>query len=489
MRKIIGNFFSSVLAATVTIASAGTGFGADTSRPNIIYILADDLGYGDLSCLGQEVLSTPHIDRLRAEGMLFTNHYAGSAVCGPSRGSLIAGQHTGHSAIRGNKHTRGIGVTPLDPDVPTLPETVKNGSNYTTAMFGRWHCGGELSDQTPYHRGFDTHWGKLSSDFKNKHGVMIDALWDENGKHVPRDKFSSMGMEPVYENGKLANLSEADMKMRPINLDELVTLKAVDYIGQKREQPFFMYVAYNMVHGPMEYHEKYAVDDKNWPPHERAFASMLAALDDYVRQIVDAVDAAGMKENTVIMFASDNGAHNEDGHKVKYFKSNGAFRDYKRAFYDGGFRSPFIVRWPGVVKAGSTSDHLSAFWDIMPTACDIAGATMPAHTDGISFLPTLKGTEQKKHEYLYWEFNENSGSGKGLKKGKGQWKQGVRWKDWKAIYRIEPDHFELYNLKDDPAEANNVAAEHPELVEQIRGYMAEAHTPNERFPLLKSERE
>ncbi len=485
MNRNRSNFCGFLLVAFLVLAPAGHVAGAD--RPNIIYILADDLGWGDLSFLGQETLSTPNINRLRSEGMFFTQHYSGSAVCGPSRGVLISGQHTGNAAIRGNKFIPGVGVAPLDPDVPTLPETVKMDTDYTTAMFGRWHCGGELSDQMPHQRGFDTHWGKLSSDFPNKHGVMIDALWDEKGKHVPYSTYSAMNMEPMYENGKLADLSVEETALRPINMDENVTLRAVDYIDQTRERPFFMYVAYSMVHAPMEYHEKYPVENHEWPEPERAFASMLAALDDYVGQIVDAVDSAGMRERTVIMFSSDNGAHTE-GRDAEFFNSNGPFRDYKRAFYEGGFHSPFIVRWPGVVKPGSTSDHVSAFWDIMPTVCDLAGAPIPPHTDGISFLPELRGQTQKKHEYLYWEFNENSGSSPDLTRANTNWKQAVRWKDWKGIYRIDPDQFELYNLMEDPEEKTNLAKKHPEIVKQIREFMASSHTPNETFPLLKSER-
>jgi arylsulfatase A-like enzyme len=468
-------------------ALATTGHAATEDRPNIIYILADDLGWGDISALGQEILSTPNIDRLRDEGMLFTQHYSGSAVCGPSRGVLMSGQHTGNAAIRGNKFIPGVGIAPLDPDVPTLPETIKIGTDYTTVLFGRWHCGGELSDQMPHQRGFDTHWGKLSADFPNLVGVMIDPLWDENGKHVPYSVYSAMNMEAIYENGQLADLTEQQMAQRPINMDEQVTLRAIDYIDRTRDQPYLMYVAYSLPHAPMEYHEKYPVYDLEWPEPERAFATMLAALDDYVGRIVDAVDAAGMRERTVIMFSSDNGAHAE-GRDVNFFNSTGPFRDFKRAFYEGGFHVPFIVRWPGVVPPGSTSNHISAFWDVMPTLCDIAGAPIPSHTDGISFLPELRGEPQPKHEYLYWEFNENSGSSPRLTRANTNYKQAVRWNNWKGVYRIDPDRFELYNLEDDIGETTNLATKHPEIVEQMREFMAASHTPNATFPLLKSER-
>jgi arylsulfatase A len=451
------------------------------THPNIIYILADDLGYGDLSCLGQEVLKTPHIDQLAAGGMIFTEHYAGSPVCGPSRAVLMTGQHTGHATIRGNKAFKGIGVAALEDHVITLPEAIKKNSGYTTAMCGRWHLGGELSDQTPYHRGFDYHFGKLSSDYPNRFGVMIDTLWGRDGRHVGYPAYSGLGAEPMYENGVLYNLSDTEMAMRPINMDELVTDKAVRYIKQSRKEPFFLYIAYSLVHAPMEYHGKYPVPQNDWPEEERAFASMLMALDDYVGKIIRAIDDAGIRDNTVVIFTSDNGAHNEQ-HDYTFFSSSGTFREYKRSFHEGGFHEPMIVRWPGVVEPGSSTNHISAFWDVMPTLCEIAGAPIPEQSDGISFLPTLLGEKQPEHEYLYWEFNED------IHKNKGQYKQAVRMGKWKGIHYIDEEVFELYDLHEDVMEQQDVADDHPDVVENIRNIMSVAHTPNRRFPLLKEER-
>jgi len=449
--------------------------------PNIIYILADDLGYGDLGVLGQKMIKTPHLDKLASQGMLFTQHYAGAPVSAPSRAVLMTGVHTGHSSIRGNKAFKGIGVAPLSPDDITLPEAIKKNTNYTTAICGRWHLGGELTDQTPFHRGFDYHFGKLSSDYGNKFGVMIDTLWDDKGQHILYEQYSRIQVEPMYENGKLFNLSETEKSMRPINMDELVTDKAIRYIQKEKNQPYFLYIAYSLPHAPMEYHAKYPVDNTDWPEEERAFASMMMALDDYVGKIVKTVDELGQSDNTIIIFTSDNGAHNE-GHDVEFFNSNGDFRDYKRSFYDGGFRSPMIVRWPGVVKPNTKSSHISAFWDVMPTICDIAGAPKPEHTDGISFLPTLLGKKQPKHKYLYWEFDEN------IYKQKNNYKQAVRKGDWKGIYYIDEDKFELFNLKHDVSEINDLSARYPKIVKEIKAIMKEAHVPNERFPLLKEER-
>jgi len=476
------SLFLSISLSVLGLSACSTENVENNGKPNIIYILADDLGYGDLSFLGQETLKTPNIDRLANEGMVFTDHYAGAPVCAPSRCVLMTGQHTGHADIRGNKAFEGIGVAPLSREKVTLPEAIKNNTNYTTAMCGRWHLGGELTEQTPYHRGFDYHFGKLSSDYPNHVGVMIDRLWDKNRKHVPYEVYSKLNTEPMYENGKLFHLTGEEMAMRPINMDELVTEKAVRYIKNKKEKPFFLYVAYSLVHAPMEYHWKYPAENPEWPEKERAFASMLQALDDYVGKLVSAIDDAGLRENTVVIFTSDNGAHNEGGHDVEFFDSNGIFREYKRSFYEGGFRSPMIVRWPGVVEEGSTTGHISAFWDAMPTLCEIAGAPVPAQSDGISFLPTLKGEKQRQHDYLYWEFNEN------IHLQKGEYKQAVRMGDWKGVYYIDPDRFELYNLKEDITEQKNIADKYPEIVLQIKKKMKEAHIPSNTFPLLKEER-
>lgn len=482
MRKKILNISIGLLLVAVGLNSCSPTKSDENKSPNIIYILADDLGYGDLSFLGQQMLKTPNIDELSKKGMIFTDHYAGAPVCGPSRCVLLTGQHTGHSVIRGNKAFPGVGVAPLTNDIVTLPEAIKNQTNYTTAMCGRWHLGGELTEQTPYHRGFDYHFGKLSSDYPNKVGVMIDQLWDENGRHIPYEKYSKLNTEPMYENGKLFDLTGEEMAMRPINMDELVTDKAIRYIKKKKENPFFLYIAYSLVHAPMEYHEKYPVENNEWPEKERAFASMLQALDSYVGKIVAAVDEAGIGDNTVVIFTSDNGAHNE-GRDVEFFNSNGEFKEYKRSFHEGGFRSPMIVVWPGVVKSGSVSNHISAFWDVMPTLCEIAGAPVPAQTDGISFLPELTGRPQQEHKALYWEFNEN------IRLQKGEYKQAVRMKDWKGIYYIDKDRFELYNLEEDISEENNLAGQYPEVVAQMKAIMEEEHVPSERFPLLKEERQ
>lgn len=452
--------------------------------PNIIYILADDMGWGDLSFLGQSSFSTPNIDRLSKEGMLFTQHYAGSAVCAPSRASLMTGLHTGHSPVRGNKFFPGIGVAPLTDTVITIPEAIKKNTSYVTGMSGRWHLGGELTDQTPYDRGFDYHWGKLSSDFPNKVNVMVDGLWDEDGRHKPYEAYSKLNMEPIYENGKLYHLTAEELKKRPTNMDRLVTDKGMAFMERNKDKPFFLYLAYSLPHAPMEYHDQYPVPENDTlPAPERAFISMMRALDAYLGEVIDKTEDLGIAKNTVLLFTTDNGAHNEGGHQHDFFNSNGPFREYKRSFYEGGFHSPMIVKWPGKVQAGARSGHVSAFWDVLPTVCEIAGAPVPAGLDGISFLPALLGKPQKTHNHLYWEFNET------IDFKKTQYKQAVRKGKWKGIYYVKEEEFELFDLSEDLGETTDLTAEYPEVVSELREIMQSSHAPSKRFPLTKEELE
>ncbi|HEV7347355.1 arylsulfatase [Telluribacter sp.] len=449
--------------------------------PNIVYILADDMGWGDLSVLGQRSFSTPNIDRLARQGMLFSNHYAGSAVCAPSRASLMTGLHTGHSPIRGHKALPGVGVVPLEDRYVTLPEAIKVNTSYVTGMSGRWHLGGELTKQTPYDRGFDYHFGKLSSDYPNRVGQMIDDLWDAQGHHLPYAGYKAINTEPMYLNGRLFDLTSADLKTRPIIMDKIVTTKAMEFLEANQAKPFFLYVAYALPHDPMEYHAEFPVKNDILPEKEKAFVSMMQALDGYVGRLLTKLDELELSENTVVIFTSDNGAHHEGGHDHAYFKSNGPFREYKRSFYDGGMHSPMIVRWPGKVKAESRSDHLSAFYDVLPTVCEIAGAPIQQRTDGISFLPELLGQKQPQHDYLYWEFNES------IDFKKNQYKQAVRMGRWKGIFTILKDKFELYDLDKDVGERKNVADQYPAVVARIREIMKKAHEPSSTFPLTKSE--
>ena len=467
-----------------------------SDKPNIIYILADDMGYGDIGILGQRLIKTPNIDRLARDGMIFTRHYAGAPVSSPSRCSLMTGVHTGHTLIRGNKKVPGVGALPIDHSVMTTPEAIKVNTDYVTGMSGRWHLGEEKSpDQTPYRRGFDYHFGKLSSDYANKDfGVMYDTLWHKDGRHVPYDDYSKIGIEPVYENGKLYNLNKQELAQRPINLDKLVTQKAVSFIENNKNRNFFLYVAYCLPHAPMQFHENTpptAYLNEIWNPLERAFASMVQALDSYVGMIVEQVDKLGLSDKTLIIFASDNGAHYEGGHDYRFFKSNGPFNGIKRDLIEGGIHVPMIVRWTNTIKAGTQTNHLSAFWDIMPTVCELAGAPIPAQTDGISFAPTLTGKgKQRQHEYLYWEFSEHPTVAWGHKAPKPNWpRQTVIFDDhWKVIHYVDEEKTEVYDLSKDITEGYDLSLQRPDIMQRGLSIMKKAHTPNDNYPLLKSER-
>lgn len=488
-RKVVEGLCCIAALSATQVATAGAekkNGRNQTDKPNIIYILADDMGYGDISIFGQKKFSTPNLDRLANEGMVFTNHYCGGPVSSASRCCLMTGQHLGHAKVRGNKSLPGVGVMPLDPDIPTIPEAIKLNTDYVTGMSGRWHLGGELSDQTPYHRGFDYHFGKLSSNYGNGYGVMIDPLWTEDGTHRPYEEYSKMHIEPMYENGRLYNLSEKELReSRPVNMDAMITDKAIEFVADNKDNNFFLYVAYALPHSPMEFHEATPPTgymNEAWPETERAFASMVQALDSYVGKIMNGVDSLGIKEKTIIIFSSDNGPHNEGGHSVNFFKSNGQFSGYKRDLYDGGCHAPMIVRWPGHIEGGSKSDLLSAQWDIMPTVCELAGAPIPEHTDGISFAPTLRGKRQaKKHDVLYWEFSEHPAK-------KCMWpRQSVVFDNWKVIRYIEEDRYEVFDLSTDVAEGYDLSARRPDLIKKAKAIMDREHVYNEYYPIFEEE--
>lgn len=473
------NPFKKFLILTAFLLALQSLSYADADRPNVIFILADDLGYADLSCFGQKTVPTPNIDALAQQGVKFTNFYAGSAVCAPSRGALMTGMHTGRSPLRGNRWVPDVGVYPLPHGIPLLPEALGRGSNYTTILTGRWHLGGEMSDSRPSDRGFDQSFGKLSSLYPTHSSFFIDPLFRWDGKHIPFEQYQDLRYEPMYENGDYYNLEERFRSEDPINMDMLVTKKAIEAIEKNRGNPYFLYVAYAWVHAPMEMHPDGDFEDENWPFEERAFASMLTALDNQVGRIVDAVERSGQAENTLIIFTSDNGPHEEDDHDADFFDSNGPLRGAKRDLYEGGIRVPLIARWPGTIDPGTTSDHISALWDIYPTVCEAAGAPIPDHVDGISFLPTLKGNadRQKQHPYLYWEFHHNEASAR----------RAARFGRWKAVSYDPTGPVEIYDLATDLGEATDLSGRRPDLVKEAEAIFAGAHTYNPDFTLPNEE--
>jgi arylsulfatase A-like enzyme len=437
--------------------------------PNIIYILADDLGYGDLSCLGQTHFETPHIDRLAREGMLFTQHYAGAPVCAPSRCALMTGKHTGHSVIRGNSEVVPEGQKAMPQDTFTMAQMLKD-AGYTTGLFGKWGLGAPDSVSEPLKMGFDRFYGYNCQ--RHAHHYYPYYLWDDDRREL---LWGNFGMEMESYGPTLIH-------------DEVMS-----FIETHKDRPFYCFYALIQPHAemfaPEEYMEKYrgkflpessyvGTDEGpnfrkfaygSQPEGHAAFAAMVNNLDDYVGDIVAKLEVLGLTEDTLIIFTSDNGPHQEAGHDPVYFDSNGPLRGFKRDLYEGGIRVPMITWWPGQIAAGSRTDHISAFWDVMPTLAEVAKVNVSGNIDGISFLPTLLGEPgQESHAYLYWEFHEKRGR---VAIRKGFWK-GVRYD-----VSVDPHStLELYDLSRDIGEEFNVAAMYPEVVIELDKLLAQART-------------
>lgn len=440
-------------------------------KPNIIYIMADDLGYGDLSCMGQQQFKTPYIDQLRAEGMLFTQFYSGSTVCAPSRSCIMTGQHTGHTTVRGNSANAGKERQRVGLEVGdiTIAEVLQ-ADGYRTALVGKWGIGEAGTEVTPNKKGFDFFYGFLNQ--RNAHNYYPPFLWKNETKvEFPNNDTDAMTGDYAHD---------------------LMTNEAVEFVERSGKDPFFLYLAYTIPHAemtaPEDSMEPYRGKFDEVKTHTKrggsygtqtypkaAFAGMMTRLDRDVGRIVATLKKQGIDENTLIIFTSDNGPHGEGGHDYQFFDSNGPLKGYKRDLYEGGIRVPFIVRWPGQIKANSSSDHIGAFWDFFPTALDLAGAKSDANIDGRSILPTLMGEtdKQEQHEYLYWEFFEQGG------------RQAARMGDWKGIrYDVNKDHespLQLYNLSNDIGEENNVAADNPEVVKKIDTILQKARTESPYF--------
>lgn len=457
---------------------AGNGDSAER-KPNVIYILADDLGYGDLSCYGQTHFSTPNIDRLATEGIQFFQHYAGTTVCAPSRSSLMTGQHTGHTPIRGNRAANNKRAF-LSDSVVTIAELMKE-AGYATGAFGKWGLGEVGSEGDPNKQGFDEFYGFNSQALA--HNYYPDFLWHNDQKVVLE-----------------RNHPDKKVDYAPTLIHEQV----LNFIDKNRETPFFLYYPTIIPHAelvaPDAYMEKFRgkfLPEKSYEgatygdstfrkggyesqsEAHAAFAAMISLLDTQVGEILSRLKEYGLDENTIIIFTSDNGPHLEGGADPDYFDSNGRYRGYKRDLYEGGIREPMLARWPGQIAPGSKTEHISAFWDVMPTLAEIVKVKTPENIDGISFLPTLTGNgEQKEHDHLYWEFHERGG------------RQAVRKGKWKyVVYHVmnaEKKNAELYDLEADPEEANNIITDHPDVAKSMQTLMDESRVPSADFPFVET---
>lgn len=479
---------------------------SNEQKPNIIYILADDLGYGELGCFGQEKIETPQIDALADNGMMFTNHYSGAPVCAPSRCVLLTGKHMGHAQVRGNDEWRERGdvwdyramladstlegQAPMKEGTITIAHKMKE-AGYQTAMFGKWGLGAPHTHSIPTKMGFDFFVGYNCQRqahtfypvhlYKNENRLYLD------NDTIPPNKKLAKGADPYemdsYKDYNLKNYSSTVM------FNELT-----GFVEKNKDNPFFIYWATPIPHAPLQapqewvdhYVEKFGDEEpylgkRGYFPHRyphAAYAAMVSYFDENVGKLVQQLKDLGLYENTLIVVTSDNGATYNGGTDSPWFNSGGPFKsEYgwgKGYTHEGGIRTPMVASWPQKIKAGQKSDHISAFWDVMPTLCEIAGVEVPEGTDGISYLPSLTGKDQKAHDHLYWEFPSYGGQ------------QAVRMGKWKAIRKNIMKgnmELELYNLEEDIQEQINIADQHPEIVKQIEDIMVKEHVtdPSGRF--------
>lgn len=413
-------------------------------RPNIIYIVTDDLGYGDLGCYGQKIIQTPRIDRMAAEGLRFTDHYAGHTVCRPSRLVYLTGRHTGHTAISDNERYV------LPKGAVTVTSLLQKGG-YATGGAGKWALGHRGTSGHPNKQGFDFFYGYL--DQSEAHNYYPEVLYrNEEAERLP---------------GNVAGEERNVSVEKKTYAHTRITEEALTFIERHRDETFYLNLTWTIPHtnneaGRVEKNGQEVPDygiyrDKDWPDPEKGFAAMVTLMDADMGRLLDLVNELGIAEKTLVVFTSDNGPHQEGGHKMEFFNSNGDLRGHKRSLHDGGIRVPMIAWWPGTLKPGVTK-HLSASWDWLPTACELAGIDPPKDIDGISFVPTLLGNSdaQKEHDYLYWQWKDH---------------RAVRKGPWKAVRT--GDGLSLYDLRKDPGEQEDIAATHPEVLEEMRQVIAD----------------
>ena len=476
-------FLQATGLAAVSLAASPLGAlvksARDASKPNIIYILADDLGYAELGCYGQKKIRTPNIDKLAAEGMTFSQHYSGSPVCAPSRCVLMTGLHTGHSFIRDNREVRPEGQYPIPAETFTVARMLKK-AGYATCAIGKWGLGPVGSTGDPNRQGFDHFFGYNCQ--RHAHSYYPTYLW-RNDKHVALKNPAF----PAHQKftGDVKDPKAFDRYKGPDYAPDRMADEALTFIGENKDRPFFLYYPTPVPHVSLQapddsvnaykgkWPEKAYLGQKAYLPHatpRAAYAAMISRMDRDVGRMMALLAKLGLQNNTLVIFSSDNGPTFNGGSDSAFFNSAGPLKGLKCSLWEGGIRVPMIARWPGKIQAGATTDHLSAFWDVMPTLADVAGTAAPKDIDGISFAPTLLGAgTQKAHEYLYWERPGSNG-------------QAVRMGTYKALRlgvrtRANPP-IQLYDLESEIGEATDVADKHPAVVARIEKIMADARTPS-----------
>lgn len=421
-------------------------------KPNIIFIMADDLGYRDLGCYGQEKIQTPNLNRMAAEGMKFTQCYTGAPVCAPARSTLMTGQHSGHTRVRSNFGKGGVkglgggkGRVPLKPQDITVAEVLKK-AGYVTGMMGKWGLGEPNTTGEPHKKGWDEFVGFLNQ--RRAHTYYPDYIWRNTEKYELPGNYEEPKTDYTHD---------------------IFTNESLKFIEKHHENPFFLYIPYCVPHDKFEIPSvgQYAV--RSWSESEKVYAAMISRMDQGVGQILNLLKKLKIDEKTYVFFTSDNGA----AKRWKNIDSSGALRGIKRDVYEGGIRVPMLVWAPGKVPAGQVNDLQWYFPDVLPTLTEIASAKLPENVDGVSVLPTLSGqTQDLDKRVLYWEFYEKAGS------------RATRFGDWKAVQygmNKKPGKIELYNLKDDISESNDVSSDHPEIVSRVEEIFAREHKPSEHY--------
>ena len=454
-------------------------------KPNLIFVLVDDLGYGDLGCYGQKLIKTPRLDQMAAEGIRFTDFYAGNTVCAPSRSVLMTGQHMGHTHVRGNAGGPDMSKQSLRDEDVTVAEVLK-AAGYRTALCGKWGLGDDAQggrSGLPRKQGFDEFYGYLNQ--VHAHNYYPEFLWSNETKSPLRNVVQRLDRTYGGFTGGWAT-------KRVDYSHDLIAEQAMKFIrtsASDQDKPFFLYLSLTIPHANnegtrgtgngQEVPDYGQYDSEPWSDQDKGQAAMISRMDADIGKMLDLLNELGVEKDTVVMFSSDNGPHDEGGHDTERFDPNGPLRGMKRDLYEGGVRVPMIVRWPGTTPAGKTSKHIGYFGDLMATAAELAGVDCPKETDSISFVPTITGDDenQNQHEYLYWEFYERGG------------KQGVRAGDWKAIRMPWGEgKTELYDLSKDVGETSDLASANPDVVRRLEAMMDEAHVPHPNWQVRGKKR-
>jgi arylsulfatase A-like enzyme len=463
-----------LLGFVVSMIDSVSVHAEESHRPNIVLIVTDDLGYGDLGCYGQQIIRTPRLDALAAQGLRFTDFYAGCTVCAPSRSVLMTGQHGGHTHVRGNAGAR-MEVQSLRDDDVTIAECLRP-AGYRNALIGKWGLGEVDQPGFPLKQGFDRFYGYLNQT--HAHNYYPEFLWDDDRKVQLANVVTPAAK--IKAGGFIGGAATKRIDYSP----DLFVKQAEAFIRESQAKPFFLYLALTAPHANNEGtrmtgngaevpdYGSYA--DEAWPDADKGQAAMITRMDSDVGRIVDLLGTLKLAENTLVFFTSDNGPHDEAGHDLTRFNPAGQFSGIKRSLTEGGIRVPAIAYWPSKIKAGSISNHVAYHGDLMATCAELAGVPTPSDCDSISFVPTLmsESAKQTQHEYLYWEFYEQGS------------RQAVRFGQWKAIREpMITGPIRLYDLEADPKEQSNLAAERVDLVSQATRFLDEAHRSHPNWPL------